>query len=121
MIGYIVYILIVLLTAAGLWRMFEKAGKPGWAAIIPFYNLWVMMEIIGRPNVHMLWCLCPIANIVFALIWYIELSQSFGRSAGWGVLAFFFPFVAWPIIGFGEDKYIGPQRMNLPNMPNMQK
>ncbi len=97
------------LTTIGKWKTFEKAGKPGWAAIIPIYNTIVTIEIVGKP---MWWIaillLVPCANIIFA-IWLINLlAKSFGKSEGFTIGLILFPFIFYPILGFGSSTYLGP-------------
>lgn len=109
-VGIIFYLAIIAVYIAGLWKMFEKAGKPGWAAIIPIYNMIVIAEIVGKP----VWwgivaALVPCVNIVFS-IWLINLlMKSFGKDVPlWTILAFLFGPVIFAILGFGDAKYIGP-------------
>jgi len=106
----IFYLAIIVLYIAGFWKMFEKAGKPGWAAIVPVYNMIIIAEIVGKP----IWwgivaALVPCVNIVFS-IWLLNLlMKSFGKEVPlWTVLTVFFGFVTIPVIGFGDAKYIGP-------------
>lgn len=109
-IGMIFYLAIIVLYIAGLWKIFEKAGKPGWAAIIPIYNMIILAEIVGKP----IWwgivaALVPCVNIVFS-IWLLNLlMKSFGKEVPlWTILTVFFGFVTIPMIGFGDARYIGP-------------
>jgi hypothetical protein len=105
----IFWLVIAVASIVGLWKIFVKAGKPGWAAIVPFYNLYVMLQIVGRPGWWLLLFLIPYVNIVFLIIVAIDLAKSFGKSTAYGVLALgFFSFVGYPLLGFGKDKYIGP-------------
>lgn len=97
------------LTVIGMWKAFEKAGKPGWAAIIPIYNTIVTIEIVGKP---MWWIaiilVVPCANIIFA-IWLVNLfAKSFGKSEGFTIGLIFLPFIFYPILGFGSSTYLGP-------------
>lgn len=104
----IFYLAVFVAIIAGMWKTFEKAGKPGWAAIIPIYNTIIMLEIVGKPAIWLLWCLLPCANIVFG-IWTINLmSKSYGQSEGFTLGLIFLPFIFWPILGFGNIKYVGP-------------
>lgn len=103
--GFIVFVVII----AANWRIYQKAGKPGWASIIPFYNIIVLLEIVGKP---LLWffliIFVPIANIIFG-IWTLNLlSKSFGKSSGFTVGLIFLPFIFYPILGFGNAEYKGP-------------
>ena len=108
-IGVVIfYFAIIIVAIAGMWKTFEKAGKPGWAAIIPIYNTLIMIEIVGKPTIWILWCLLPCVNIVFS-IWLINLmSKSFGKEEGFTVGMILLPFIFWPILGFGSAQYVGP-------------
>ncbi len=105
----IVWLLIVVLEVAGVWMVFTKAAQPGWAAIIPFYNYWVMLKIVGRPGWWLILLLIPFVNIVFAIIVLNGLSRSFGKSGGFTVGLVLLSFVFFPILGFGKSQYRGPQ------------
>ena len=111
----IVYVAIVI----GLWKTFEKAGKPGWAAIIPIYNYIVLLEIVGKPIWWIFLILFPCTSFIFA-IWTINLlSKSFGQSEGFTVGLVLLPYIFIPILGFGSYKYIGPSAGGLnPNFLN---
>lgn len=104
----LVYLAILVLIVASMWKVFEKAGKPGWAAIIPIYNLLILIEIVGKPSIWILWCLIPCVNWVF-IVWLTNLtSKSFGKQEGFTVGMILLPFIFWPILGFGDAKYLGP-------------
>lgn len=104
----LVSLALSILAIAGLWKMFEKAGKPGWAAIIPVYNIIVILEIVGKPIWWIFGFLIPCVNFV-VIIWVLNLlMKSFGRDSIYTVLAFFFSFIIFPMIGFGSDRYLGP-------------
>lgn len=102
------YLVLIVLTYAGLWKMFVKAGKPGWAAIVPIYNAIILIEIVGKPTIWILWLLIPCVNFVFG-IWLVNLlSKSFGKTEGYTVGMLLLPFVFYPVLGFGDAKYMGP-------------
>ncbi|OAI51395.1 signal peptidase I [Planctomycetaceae bacterium SCGC AG-212-F19] len=97
----------------GMWKVFEKAGQPGWAAIIPFYNVIVLLQIVNRPIWWFFVCLIPcigfpILALVFGWMVTQDLAKSFGKDMGFGIGLFFLGFVFYPILGFGDAKYIGP-------------
>ncbi|WP_442589871.1 DUF5684 domain-containing protein [Pedobacter sp. AW31-3R] len=99
---------LLVLTVVGLWKMFEKAGKPGWAAIIPVYNLIVLLEITGKPMIWIIWLIIPCTSPIFA-IWLVNLNmKSFGKSVAYTIGAIFLPFIIYPIIGLGDSVYLGP-------------
>lgn len=106
--GGIVYFAFLILVIASMWKLFEKAGKPGWAAIIPIYNLIVMIEIVGKPTIWILWLIIPCVNFVF-IVWLTNLfAKSFGKSEGYTVGMFILPFVFYPMLAFGNNPYLGP-------------
>ena len=106
-----------IISIAGLWKMFVKAGKPGWAAIIPIYNTIVMLEITGKPMWWLVMILIvPIANIIFAIKLLHAFSKSFGQDVGTTLLFIFLPFIGFPMVGFGSAKYLGPVGAPAPQM-----
>ena len=102
------YIAIFMLVVAGMWRVFSKAGRPGWYALVPIYNSIVLAEIVGRPGWVGLLNLVPFLNIYINVIIALDVAKSFGKDTTFGVLTIFFPFVTYPILGFGSAKYQGP-------------
>ena len=95
---------------AGMWKTFEKAGKPGWAALIPIYNMIVMLEITGRPLWWIFFFLIPLVNIGFAILINIDLAKSFGQGIGFALGLMLLGFVFFPILGFGDARYLGRLR-----------
>ena len=104
----IFFFLLVAFVIAGVWKVFEKAGQPGWASIIPIYNVIVLLQIVGRPIWWILLCLIPIVNIVVIFIVYIDLAKSFGKDVGFGIGLALLGAIFYPILGFGDAEYQGP-------------
>jgi hypothetical protein len=110
-------LLVILLFFFGLflfliisqWKIFTKAGKPGWACLIPIYSGIVLLEIIKKPIWWIFMLLIPIVNIYFAIVITNELSKSFGKTAGFTVGLIFLPFIFYPMLAFGDAKYIYTQ------------
>lgn len=98
---------ISVLIIVALWKVYEKAGKPGWAAIIPIYNIWVLLEIIKKPWWWLLLLLIPIVNIVILIIMIHNLSLKFGKGVGFTIGMILLPFIFIPILGFGDAKCKG--------------
>jgi len=92
---------------AGIWKVFTKAGKPGWAAIVPIYNLIVLLEIAGKPLWWIILFFIPIANLVAAIMVSIAVAEKFGKGSGFGVGLALLGFIFYPILGFGDAKYQG--------------
>ena len=99
---------IAVLGIAAMWKVFEKAGQPGWAAIIPIYNWYIMTKIAGKPGWWVLMLLIPFVNIIFAIWLYNMISKSFGKDEGFTVGLVLLSIIFWSILGFGSAKYIGP-------------
>jgi hypothetical protein len=90
------------------WKIYEKAARPGWAAIIPIYNMIVLLEIVGKPLWWFLLFLVPGVNIVVSVLVYIELSKSFGKDTAFAIGLLLLSFIFYPILAFGSARYLGP-------------
>ena len=99
------YFALIIVAIAGQWKMFEKAGKPGWACIVPIYNIVVLLEIVRKPVWWILLMLIPVVNLVILIIVYIELAKAFGKSGGFAVGLILLSFIFIPILGFGDAQY----------------
>lgn len=110
LIPMIISLLIALVVIAGIWKTFEKAGKPGWAAIIPIYNIIVLLEIAGKPIWWIILFFIPCVNIIASLLIFIALAKSFGKSEVFGIGLWLLGPIFFPILGFGDAKYVGPAR-----------
>jgi uncharacterized membrane protein YphA (DoxX/SURF4 family) len=96
--------IFVLVIVAG-WKIFTKAGRPGWASIVPIYNTWIMLEIAGKPGWWLILFFIPIVSIVIAFMMCIGLAERFGKGAGFGVGLALLPFIFMPILAFGDARY----------------
>jgi len=106
----IVWLVILVVLIIGLWKVFEKAGQPGWACIVPIYNVYILLKIVGKPGWWLVLYFIPFVNFVVAIIVAISLAKAFGRSPAFGVfLLFFLSMIGYLILGFGNDRYLGPQ------------
>jgi hypothetical protein len=91
-----------------MWKVYTKAGKPGWAVLIPIYNTYVLLEIVGREWWWLLLLFIPIVNIVVLIVVLFDLAKSFGKGTGFGFGLLFLSWIFIPILGFGDAKYMGP-------------
>jgi len=94
----VVYLVVGVLYIAGLWKTFAKAGEPGWAAIVPIYNAITILKLGGK---DWWWVFIPIGNAIMLIIAQIEIAKRFGKGTGFGLGLSFFPYVFYPILGFG--------------------
>ncbi|WP_235853550.1 DUF5684 domain-containing protein [Halosimplex salinum] len=102
---FVIPMVLALLAVAGMWKTFTKAGQPGWAAIIPIYNIYVLVaEIAGR---DMVWVLLSIFVPFAVIVPMIDVAKAFGKGAGYGIGLFFLGFVFFPLLGFGDARYRG--------------
>jgi hypothetical protein len=107
--GLIIFILVLaVVMIAAWWKIFEKAGEEGWKAIIPIYNLYILIKIVGKPGWWTILCLIPIVNYVFIIWTYNMLSKSFGKDEGFTVGLVLLGIIFFPILGFGPATYLGP-------------
>jgi Family of unknown function (DUF5684) len=103
----LIELVFVVATVAGLWKVFAKAGQPGWASIIPIYNAVVMLQIAQKPIWWIILFLIPIVNVVIAILVAVEIAKRFNQGAGFGVGMAFLPFIFYPMLGFGSAAYQG--------------
>jgi hypothetical protein len=107
-VGFLVWLVVIVIIFASLWKIAVKAGRQGWEGIVPVYNLWVMAEIAGKPGWMGLLLFVPCLNIIFGIIILIALAQSFGKSAAYGLGLFFLGIIFFPMLAFGDARYVGP-------------
>lgn len=107
--GTIIYLAFVVFAVVVMWKVFAKAGQPGWAAIIPFYNIYVWLKIAGRPGWWLILMLIPIVNIILSVIVSIDIAKSFAKDAVFGVVGLWlFSLIGYAILAFGGAQYRGP-------------
>jgi hypothetical protein len=105
----VIELLIAIPTIVGMWGVFAKAGQPGWAAIVPFYNIYVLLKITDKPEWWLIpWVCCPVVNLIVVILVNIELATRFGKSGAFAVGLIFLPFIFFPILGFGDARYQKP-------------
>jgi len=107
-------LLIALFYAFCSWKLFSKAGKPGWAALIPIYNTLVLLEILGREWFWILLMLIPGVDLVIVVAMMLDLAKVFGKDTAYGCLIVLFPYIMVPVLAFGDAKYLGPIAAQAP-------
>ena len=104
----LIWLALVVVLIAAQWKIFEKAGQPGWACLIPIYNIYILLKIVGKPGWWLIMFIIPVVNFIF-LIWTVNmLSKSFGKDEGFTVGLLLLGVVFYPILGFGDAAYQGP-------------
>ncbi|SFR10502.1 hypothetical protein SAMN04488564_103410 [Lentzea waywayandensis] len=108
-VGTIIYLALAVFGIVVFWKTFTKAGQPGWAAIIPIYNIYVLLKVAGRPGWWLILLLIPIVNIVILAIVSIDVAKSFGKDTIFGVVGLWlFSIIGYAILAFGGAQYRGP-------------
>lgn len=111
---WIFWLAITVLMIAACWKIFTKAGQPGWAAIIPIYNWYMWCKIVGRPGWWVILLFIPFINFIIGIILCIDLAKSFGKGVGFGIGLVLLGIIFFPILGFGSGQYQGPAAGSLP-------
>ena len=104
-VGFLVILAIVVLIVASFWIVFTKASQPGWASIVPIYNVIVLLKIANKPWWWVLLWLIPLVNIVIGILVSIAVANNFGKTAGFGIGLAFLPFIFYPILAWGDAQY----------------
>ena len=103
----IIYLAVIALMLVAMWKVFTKAGQPGWACIVPIYNLIVMLQIADKPIWWIILFFIPIANIIFQIMMNIAIAEKFGKGAGFGIGLSFLGIIFFPILAFSDAQYSG--------------
>lgn len=116
----VVYLAVIVLEIAGIWKVFTKAGQPGWASIIPIYNIIVWTRIAGRPTWWIVLFFIPFVNIIAGIILLLDIAKAFGKGGGFVVGMILLSFIFMPILGFGSAQYRGPVAAGSGDEPRIQ-
>jgi len=107
MTGLIILVVELAICAAalaGLYKAFEKMGRPGWEGLVPFYNFWILTQMMGKDTKWFVFCCIPFANIIPMK----DVARAWGKDDKFAIGLALLPFVCWPILGFTEQRYQGP-------------
>lgn len=109
--AFVLLAVILIPTIIATWKIYVKAGKPGWYSIIPFYRSWVMYDFIFGNGLYMLLTFVPVINVLVIWVTYYKMARVFGQSELMGIInMFFYPVGIW-ILGFGKAQYEGPTEL----------
>lgn len=105
MVLLFLYLGIIVLMIASTWKVFTKANEPGWAALIPIYNTYIMLKIGDNPGWFLLLFFVPLVNLYAMGRMNVDLAKKFGKGLGFGLGLMFLPFIFFPILAFGDATY----------------
>jgi hypothetical protein len=101
----LIYLAIVVLMIASMWRVFTKAGQPGWGILIPIYNAYLMIKVAGRPGWWLILMFIPLVNIVISIIVTFDIAKNFGKGIGFALGLLFLGIIFYPILAFSDAQY----------------
>lgn len=102
---------VLLVELAACWRLCKKAGLPGWVAVVPVLNAWMLLRVAGRSGLWFLGFFVPVLNLVALAAFSTGLARAFAKGLGWAAALFFLTPLALPVLGFGRSRYVGPRRV----------
>jgi ABC-type sulfate transport system permease subunit len=102
---WIFYFAFIIFFFVVMWKIFVKAGKPGWGCIVPIYNIILQLEIAGRPIWWIFLMFIPFVNAIFGIIIILDIAKAFGKGTGFGIGMIFLPFIFFPILAFDRSEY----------------
>jgi hypothetical protein len=105
---FLVFLAIILFEIIAVWRVFAKAGRGGWECLIPIWSAYALLKIAGKPGWWLILLLIPLVNLVIGIIASISLAKTFGKGTGFGLGLVFLGVIFFPILGFGDAKYVKP-------------
>lgn len=105
MVKNLIAVALAVLVIVAAWKVYVKAGHPGWAVIVPIYNLYIWLKIASRPGWWLLLFFIPLVNIIMGIIVSIDVAKKFNKGIGFGLGLAILPFIFIPILGLGEATY----------------
>lgn len=101
--------IVAIIMIVSLWKLFTKARQPGWAAIVPLYNAYMLLKIAGRPGWWLILYFIPFVNFIIWIIVSNDVAKVFGKGMGTTILLVLLPFIGYPMLAFGSAKYTAPK------------
>lgn len=97
-----------MLAVVALWPVFTKAGRPGWGAIIPIYNTYLLTKIAGYHGATMLLLFIPFVNIIWGIFLALGVGRAFGKGGLFSIVGLWlFALIGYLIVGYGSARYQG--------------
>ncbi len=118
----VVYLIVAVIYLAASWKIFVKAGRKGWEGIVPIYNIYILLKIVGKPSWWLILYFIPLANIYATIVVSIALAKAFGKDTVYGILLLWLlSIIGYPLLAFGKAKYVGvkpePAQPSVPPAP----
>jgi len=107
--AFLIALLIAVFMIVSMWKIYAKAGQPGWGCLVPFYNIVLMLRIAGKPGWWLIFFFIPVINLVVQIVMLIDVARNFGRGGWFAAGLIFLPIVFFPILAFGDSKYVGKE------------
>lgn len=107
MVPMIISLILGIIYLVGMWKIFTKAGVPGWGSIIPFYNMYLLFKITMGNGWLFLLLFIPFVNFIMLIVVYAKLSAAFGKGTGYTLGLIFLGFIFVPMLGLGSAQYVG--------------
>ncbi|QRK13794.1 signal peptidase I [Archangium violaceum] len=104
-----------------MWKIYTKAGQPGWASLVPFYNILVMLKIVGKPAWWLVLFFIPIVNFVVGIMMYVALAKAFGKGTGFALGLIFLSPIFFLLLAFGDAEYVGDAPSNMVGPQHMPR
>ncbi len=105
--AYFVFVLVIaVVMLISMWKIYSKAGQPGWAILVPIYNMIVLLNIVRKPVWWILLMLIPFVSFIIVILIYLELAKVYGKSTGFGLGIIFLPIIFLPMLAFGDAQYV---------------
>lgn len=115
-LAVLIILAVTVFEVMAMWKVYVKAGQPGWGCIVPFYNIYLMCLIAGKPGWWLVLFCIPVVNFVVQIMVIIGIARNFGKGGGFAVGLFLLSPIFIPILGFGSAQYVGGQA-TPPAMP----
>ncbi len=96
---------IFLFLIVGMWKVFEKAGQPGWGIFVPIYSAYLMVKIANRPGIWLLFLFIPVVNFVVGIIMMVDIAKNFGKSSMYALGLLLFGFIFFPMLGYSDAQW----------------
>ncbi len=104
-IVWIIYAAFIIFYFVAMWKVFVKAGQPGWGFLIPIYNIYLMLKIAKRPGWWLILFLIPVVNLIIGIMLHFDIAKNFGKGVGFGFGLLLLGIIFYPILAFGDAKY----------------